>query len=273
VNQTAAQPCFLDNGAIPTDGKPCRRRVQPAFNGRQAFYNSGFVKYGGNNGNHFKVRLANDTPTGEYFFYCLVHGVGMGGFIQVKPNSVSVPSQGELNKRALGELDKVTARLKQGDRAAKRGKDKPAGVDIVSGAEIAGFALPFGTLLEYYPKTFTAKVGQKITWTLNGHTVSFHVPKYVPIVFIDKDGTLRPNPITNDPVNAPKPPEPHGGGEHDNGPPPPPTKIDAGNYDGSKFISSGTNDNEWFSLTFTKAGTYQYACLIHPRMVGTVIVK
>ena len=90
------------------------------------------------------------------------------------------------------------------------------------------------------------------------------------MVFVDKDGTVRANPKTTDAVNAPKGPE--GGGDQ-NGPPPPPVKIDAGQYDGSKFLSSGEFDNEIFSITFTKAGTYQYACLVHPRMVGTLIVK
>ncbi len=190
----------------------------------------------------------------------------------MRPNSEKIASRGEVNRRARVELDKLTTRLARGDRSAKKGKDKPAGVDIVSGADIAGNALPFGTLLEFYPKKFTAKVGQKITWSLNGHTVSFHVPKYLPLVFIDKDGTVRGNPKTDDAINAPKAPE-SSGGHDDNGPPPPPAKIDAGNYDGSKFLSSGTGDNEWFSLTFTKSGTYLYACLVHPRMIGTVVVK
>ena len=37
----------------------------------------------------------------------------------------------------------------------------------------------------------------------------------------------------------------------------------------SPTISSGSN----FSFTFTKAGTYQYHCAIHPSMTGVVIVK
>ena len=28
-----------------------------------------------------------------------------------------------------------------------------------------------------------------------------------------------------------------------------------------------------YSVTFTKAGTYPYACLIHPGMIGKVVVK
>jgi plastocyanin len=49
--------------------------------------------------------------------------------------------------------------------------------------------------------------------------------------------------------------------------------VDAGKWDGSGFISSGSPQGaiNW-SLTFTKAGKYKYACLIHPRMVGEVDV-
>jgi len=28
-----------------------------------------------------------------------------------------------------------------------------------------------------------------------------------------------------------------------------------------------------YSVTFTKAGTYKYACLVHPQMVGEVDVQ
>ena len=271
ANQTAAQPCFIDSGTLPEGGKPCKQRPQPAFNGRQEFYNSGFVKYGGNNGNQFKVPIAKDATLGTYFFYCTIHGAAMSNYIHIVPKSIPIASQSAINKQTKAELDKQMKRLVKGDGEAQKGKDKPAGVDVVSGGSIAENDIPFGTLLEFYPKTFNAKVGQKVTWDLEGHTVSFHVPKYIPIVLIDKDGTVRGNPKTTDAVNAPKAPDSNGGEQH--GPPPPPTKIDAGSYDGSKFLSSGQNDNEWFSITFTKPGTYQYACLVHPRMIGTVVVK
>jgi plastocyanin len=32
------------------------------------------------------------------------------------------------------------------------------------------------------------------------------------------------------------------------------------------------NDGDTFTLTFTKAGTYPYACAVHPQMIGQVVV-
>jgi plastocyanin len=39
------------------------------------------------------------------------------------------------------------------------------------------------------------------------------------------------------------------------------------------FRSAAIDTNESFSYRFDRPGTYQYLCTIHPRMVGTVVVK
>jgi plastocyanin len=272
LGQTAAQPCFLDTGPLP-DGAACpQRKVQPEFNGRQAFYNSGFIPYEGNNGNHFRMKLAKDTPEGNYFYFCLIHGSLMGGYLQVRPASVRVPTQNQLNRTARTELNAVTKRLTIAHKAALKPKEKRPGVDIEAGTAPEDPAFPFSISLEYYPSTFRAKVGSKVNWSLNGHTVSFNVPKYGPQIIVEKNGEVKLNPKAYDAVNSPKPPESTHSDAGPNSPPPPPVQLDAGNYNGSKFISSGAQDNTQFSLTFTKAGTYRYACLIHPRMIGTVVV-
>ena len=71
----------------------------------------------------------------------------------------------------------------------------------------------------------------------------------------------------------PGPPEGH---DEFDGPPPPAIHLDAGNFDGSGGLKSsgvGFNPGDTYSVTFTKAGTYPYACLIHPGMIGKVVVK
>lgn len=42
---------------------------------------------------------------------------------------------------------------------------------------------------------------------------------------------------------------------------------------GTDFSSGNLNKGDSYENTFTKAGTYDYHCSIHPSMTGTVIVK
>jgi plastocyanin len=39
------------------------------------------------------------------------------------------------------------------------------------------------------------------------------------------------------------------------------------------FRSGALDQNDSFSFKFDKAGTYKYACSIHPQMVATIVVK
>ena len=43
--------------------------------------------------------------------------------------------------------------------------------------------------------------------------------------------------------------------------------------DTGTFRSGAMDTNESFSFKFDKPGTYHFTCSIHPRMVGTVVVK
>jgi plastocyanin len=40
-----------------------------------------------------------------------------------------------------------------------------------------------------------------------------------------------------------------------------------------KFKSAALDTDDTFSQTFTAPGEYEYFCSIHPRMVGTIVVK
>jgi plastocyanin len=39
------------------------------------------------------------------------------------------------------------------------------------------------------------------------------------------------------------------------------------------FKSKALDTDDKYSYTFTEAGTYAYFCSIHPKMVGTIVVK
>lgn len=119
-------------------------------------------------------------------------------------------------------------------------------------------------LNSYFPNVLTVNVGDTVNWTFAGfHTVTFNAGQ-PPLPLIGPG----PNPgeLQLGAGYFPYPP----------GPNPP-----SGNYDGSTQISSGTPPNgpgpsdqapPPFTLSFTKAGTFTYECMIHPGMHGTVVV-
>jgi hypothetical protein len=106
------------------------------------------------------------------------------------------------------------------------------------------------------------------------HTITFDVPSYFPPVQFLKDGTVRLNPKLDKPAGgAPEPPK-HEGEEDGGGGGP--EKIDGGTYDGTGFWSSGLVGAEpylEYTVRISNPGTYKYACLLHPPMVGTVVVS
>jgi plastocyanin len=296
VNQAIAQPCYLDTGTPATDPeKPCPKRTQPAFSGKQAYYNSGFIPYAGNNGNTFDVKIADDITPGTYGYYCNFHGPGMQGKVVVKPKGSTIPSQSAVDKEARKEADAAAAPLLKALHGAEKG-----GFEIVKAAKAAGFPMPpqdvldkvkgayfsgFGSeeaqeaqINEFLPRTIHAKVGEKVTWLMiSFHTISFDVPRYFPLFVVRKDGTVAFDSRAGKPQGGPGFPEKVDPKTIGN-----PYIVDGGTWNGKGFRNSGltpdTGDEgdaqiTGFSLTFTTAGKYRYACLIHPRMVGTVVVK
>jgi hypothetical protein len=99
------------------------------------------------------------------------------------------------------------------------------------------------------------------------HSISFDVPEYFPIYERLEDGTVRANEGVYLPAGGAPVLE-----ETDS---PDPIVVDGGTWDGSGFWSSGVLYSDAYveyTLRFANPGTYRYACLIHPPMVGTVTV-
>jgi plastocyanin len=295
VQQNGAQPCFLNKGAPPKKAsQPCTdaQQRQPAFNGKQSYYNSGFIPYEGPNGDTFEMQLSDDIEPGRHFFYCNYHGEFMSGFLNVKPSSTEIASQSDVAKKANREIETVAKPLLREFRKAERGELEPPKevvpdlerLDLtrkrgaktylrgwLSGLSVDG--VDNATINEFIPRNVKAKVGEKITWVqIGGHSISFNVPEYFPIIQVLKNGTVRRNPKLDPPAGgAPEIPDP----EESDGPPKP-LVIDAGSWNGRGFWSSGVFYSESFtaySLRITRPGTYKFACLIHPPMVGTLVVS
>ncbi len=277
--QNIGQPCFLDKGAVPKDpNTPCTKaeQKQPEFDGTQSVYNSGVLRYEGAQGNTFRVKLADNTKPGTYLFYCAVHGPGQLSEVEVRKPGSKVPSATAVRRAGRDEARDATLPLEKTYRNAVR-----TNKTRVNGEEITGpFAgLPteiHASINEFVPNVIRTKVGEPVTWKMIGadHTISFDVPPYLPIIQFGTKFRLNPK-IENPAGGAPARPEhDEGDGEGDEGPPEP-EAIDGGTYDGSGFWSSGLVGAEpylAYTLRFAKAGTYPYACLIHPKMIGRVVV-
>jgi plastocyanin len=270
VNQAAAEPCYLDTGAPPTDPSvACPKREQPAFNGRQTYYSSGLIPFQGTEGNRFELRLADDIKPGTYTFYCTLHGPLQSGEIHVKAKGSKVPSQAAVDRQGQAELHKLA------DPLAKAFADAKAGKGLFEGQPLRGNLAGVATdnvrmayIDEFVPNRINTKVGEKVTWTFVGpHTVSFDVPPYFPEFLVARDGVVTFNPKAHQAFGGPGEPPPRASPED------PLPAVDAGRWDGSYVISSGMFTEGTYSLTFTKPGRYRYACLVHPRMVGEVVVS
>ena len=279
--QAAAQPCYLDTGGpdFSDVDKPCPKREQPAFNGRQSYYNSGFIPYEGEGGNSFKLPIAKDTAPGTYHYYCNWHFLGMSGTVTVVPETEKIPSQSEVARKGQQEARDYTDTMAKALSTVRAGKKLPL--------PLAGAGLPeelekenplfHASINEFVPATLNADVGQKVTWTFDGgHSIAFNVPKYFPVFDVKKDGTVTLDKRGFEPVKFPGPPDRPDGQEGGGSGPPTPIEVDAGQFDGSGGLHSSGMDfdtGDKFSLRFTKPGTYLFACLIHPPMVGKVVVK
>lgn len=143
---------------------------------------------------------------------------------------------------------------------------------VIAGGATKGWAIQ---AQGFFPRTIDVAVGDTVRWQFEEyHTVTFLSGQQQPRNFVLEGGVRYVNPQvfysfggkTYD-----------GTGYRNSGTPPPPKVVpgegDAliGYYLGETLRS--TYAKHRYMLTFTKPGTYQYVCLLHSGMVGTVVVK
>ncbi len=275
VAQDAAQPCFVKSlDELPLDHTACADadQVQPEFDGSYAYYSSGLIRPEGSNANRFEMKIADDAKDGSYFYYCNLHGLTMSGFVTVS-KSAEIASQRAINKVGRDEAKATAAPL------LAEYKKELAGTSIYNG-NLAGSGDPStqgiaAEINEFTPRTVHATIGSKVTWTFVGnHSVSFNVPAFTPLFTKNDDGDIVIVEGLDKPAGGwPGPPDGHKSYPFISD-----QKVfrDAGTFDGTGGLKSsgiGWNTGDTYSVAFTKAGTYPYACLIHPGMIGKVVVK
>jgi plastocyanin len=139
-----------------------------------------------------------------------------------------------------------------------------------------GRTSPTIAVYKMFPKTLTVASGTAVAFTMAGefrsevHTVTFGPEKVRADVeknFLEPlpavgAGALGLNPVGAYPSDQPPALPPYDGTNHGNG-----------------FLNTGLLDNDpstpfppEATITFTKAGTYDYECVIHEHMDGRIVV-
>jgi plastocyanin len=193
------------------------------------------------------------TKAGTFKFFCDLH-FGMTGIVIVKPKGKPVPTAAQ-NHAAL------VAQVKADILEAKALETAKVPKDTVH----VGQAGPNGVeLYTMYPARLTVKAGTVVTFTLSKaeedtHTAAFGPSAYLSSLEINGPtipGTSvypsdRAQPLVLDPTS-------HGNGFANTG---------ALSHDPSLGVPS------LGKIKFTKPGTYQFICLIHPFTHGEIVVK
>jgi plastocyanin len=270
-NQSAAQPCYLATGVPPLSlggGAPaCPKTAEPAFDGTQAFFNSGMLA---NDGDSFMMKLSPDIKPGDYSMICLIHRGVMTATMTVAAKTEAVPGPDDVKAAGEKELDGLVAKVKPAaDAAQKATADKAT---LGTGDP----QVPIVVVADFGPKTISIPVGGSVTWNeFAFHTLSFNATDAdVGVVTKQSDGSWEFAQKSGPPVGFKVPDAAFVFPPEDNAKP---LLADLGAFDGNGFKSTGITGSVppqfiAFKVTFTKPGTYTVRCLVHPDMKGDVKV-
>ncbi|HEX3833260.1 MAG TPA: hypothetical protein VHW04_14885 [Solirubrobacteraceae bacterium] len=248
-NDAAGNP-FWFSGHIPAVG------FNPALMGRSkatSYNGSARLESGLGQSKPFNIKF---TKTGSFKFYCDVHP-GMVGTIVVKPKSATIPT---AKQDTAATNAQVTADVK----AAKALLKTKLPADTVSLGEAGSGGVE---LFAMFPATLTVNAGTTVTFQMSKksfetHTATFGPKSYLAPLAKSFTGAISPTAaFPSDPPVQPitLTPTSHGNGFANTGA----LDTDAA----SKQVPSSSQ------IDFTTPGTYRFVCLIHPFMVGTVVVK
>jgi plastocyanin len=220
-----------------------------------AYTNSGLMMLGGP-GTEPPTYSLTFTKPGTYDYVCIIHP-GMEGKVVVNAEGRSADTQSAVDARSRDEVNSLLAGDGISSIMSNVGELPAEGVT-------AGLAMGAGTaqvdVQRFFPPRVTIHAGDSLTWinkSLAPHTVTFLAGQAQPDVVNVQPQPAGPpqfqlNPTMFNPAGDPSA------------------------YDGSSYLNSGFTEpgpNGTYTVTFTQPGSYDYLCLLHPGMVGTVVVQ
>lgn len=201
----------------------------------------------------FKVKF---TKAGRYAYYCDIHP-GMHGTVTVLPKRRRIPSAAQ--------------------NAAAVAKQQAADVVILkrlSKTKVSGNQVSLGVnshrveILRMFQGVTTVPVGTTVTFAIPRGDSETHTASFGPAPYLNTLTQGFDNPMAIDGRSV-YPSSPPGGA----------IPLNATSH-GNGFASTGALQSfkgaplpPANQITFTQAGTYNFECLIHPFMHGTIVVK
>lgn len=182
------------------------------------------------------VTFDESTPPGIYNYACILHAL-MGGTVTV----VGLDDTRDTPDEVAASATKAAA------AAAATAAAIPDPADPGAGNVVAGWSTAVASVNRFFPAVAEIKAGDTLTWKgtseYEPHTITFEAPFTNP----------------EDPRAVP-PAGTKAGGSYTAG------------FTNSGFIGPKPFPTDSFSLRFPKAGAYNYVCVLHPGMAGTVNV-
>jgi plastocyanin len=265
VNDAAGQPFWFNGQGTPL----VPPLVGLGTGGGKSFTGAAAVGSGFPAGEKPKPFVVKFPKTGKFTYYCVVHP-GMKATVDVVAKSKSVPSPKADAARVRDQLNKQLSTLKKLD------KQKVTAANTVVAGPDKGSAV----LYRFTPNALTTKVNTPVTFEMTSGTTEDHTFTFA------KDVKAAGKQSEKE-LLAPLP------GTGTNGPPtlafspkwvypsekPGTDVVYDGTNHGDGFLNSGVLDGssktlfpQKFVASFSKPGTYNFFCAIHPFMVGKVTV-
>jgi plastocyanin len=252
-DKDAAGNLFWFNGKVPSLG------FNPALFspiGSKTYNGSARIDSGLPVGSHSPDALkVTFTKPGRYRYFCDIHA-GMIGFVIVRAKGKPVRS---AKQDAAAQTRFLTAQVE----AAKKLPQTKLAKNHVS----LGLSLATGQeLYAMFPSKLTVKTGTVVTFSMSSHSREVHTASFGPAAYLNTLANSLNGPAFAQQVFYPSSP--------------PPGPVDLGpTSHGNGFANTGGLDRDSGTalppsgaVKFTTPGTYNYVCLVHPFMHGTIVV-
>ncbi|GAA2125663.1 hypothetical protein GCM10009825_02110 [Arthrobacter humicola] len=154
----------------PTDPQEISKQGSNVYDG-QSYFSSGVMSNVSNSGFKEAAKYTLKFPhTGEFTYYCLVHGMAMKGMVHVRDAGTDYPyTQSQYDRHAKKQEQRI---LRDGHKSWDAARDQATNHTVIAGTD-NGTSM----VMRFVHQEISIKVGESVTFVNNGmgapHTVTF----------------------------------------------------------------------------------------------------